>query len=95
MLKQKIENIIYNEDLTDVEREDWYVGGDDGYNWKEIYESRIISLAKDIAENGASYTLDLAISEKTERLQKATINFLKTLTKDYYTEQELNKITIK
>ena len=87
------EIIDYNDQrLTDVEREDWFIGGYEGYNWHEIYESRIISLANEIVTDTASVALNLPIEEKNNRLVKATINYLLSLSKDWYTKKEINKL---
>ena len=96
MLKNKIKEIIYSDDLTDVEREDWFLGvdedGDWMYNWEEIYESRIIQMANDIVTDGSIDLLGIRLSEESNRLNIAIIKFLKTLSKDWYSLQELDKL---
>lgn len=96
MLKNKIKEIIYSDDLTDVEREDWYLGKDTDnenmYNWEEIYESRIIAMAKDIISDGEAWTLSLPLCEHSNRLSMAIIRYLKTLTNDSWTIRELDNI---
>lgn len=96
MLKNKIKEIIYSDDLTDVEREDWFLGVDeDGdwlYNWEEIYESRIIQMANDIVTDGSIDLLGIRLSEESNRLNIAIIKFLKTISKDWYSLQELDKL---
>ena len=94
MIKNKIKEIIYSEELTDVEREDWFLGVDeDGdwlYNWEEIYESRIITMAEDIKREGASSVLD--VNELFEKLDIKIIKFIRTLTNDWYSLQEIDKL---
>lgn len=97
MLKNKIKEIIYSDDLTDVEREDWFLGVDeDGdwlYDWEEIYESRIIQMANDIITDGSIDLLGIRLNEESKRLNMAIINFLKSLSNDWYTKKELDKLT--
>jgi len=94
MIKNKIKEIIYSEELTDVEREDWFLGVDeDGdwlYNWEEIYESRIITMAEDIKRKGASSVLD--VNELFEKLDIKIIKFIRTLTNDWYSLKEIDKL---
>ena len=96
MLKNKIKEIIYSDDLTDVEREDWYLGKDTDnenmYDWDEIYESRIVAMAKDILTDGESYTLSLPLCERSSRLSMAIIRYLRTLSSDSWTIRELDNI---
>lgn len=96
MLKNKIKEIIYSEDLTDVEREDCFLGRDeDGdwlYNWEGIYKSRIIAMADDILRDGSVDLLQLPLTEESNRLNMAIIKFLKTLTEDWYIIQYLDNI---
>lgn len=99
MLKNKIKEIIYSDDLTDVEREDWFLGVDeDGdwlYDWEEIYESRIIQMANDIITDGSIDLLGIRLNKESKRLNMAIINFLKSLSNDWYTKKELDKLTFK
>ncbi len=94
MIKNKIKEIIYSEELTDVEREDCFLGVDeDGdwlYNWEEIYESRIITMAEDIKRDGASSVLD--VNELYEKLDIEIIKYIRTLTNDWYSLQEIDKL---
>lgn len=94
MIKNKIKEIIYSEELTDVEREDWFLGVDeDGdwlYNWEEIYESRIITMAEDIKREGASSVLD--VNGLFEKLDIKIIKYIRTLTNDWYSLQEIDKL---
>ena len=94
MIKNKIKEIIYSEELTDVEREDWFLyrdeDGDMIYDWDEIYESRIITMAEDIKRDGAADVLD--VNELYEKLDIKIIKYIRTLTNDWYSLQEIDKL---
>lgn len=108
MLKNKIKEIIYSDDLSNdeiefychYERGDRYDYGTYGAGWEfnsdseeqACYDARIEEMANNIIDRGASWTLSLPLCEESNRLNMAIIRYLKTLAKDEFVLKELDNI---
>ncbi len=108
MLKNKIKEIIYSDELTDDEKEFYchYEGGDTydygtyGSEWafnsdseeQACYDARIEEMADDIISKGAIWTFNLALCEDSNKLNMAIIKHLRTLAKDKFLLKKLDNI---
>lgn len=108
MLKNKINDIIYSDELTEEEKEAfcYYWGGDtyeygtygacwefiDARNEQACYDARIEEMADDIISKGAIWTFNLALCEDSNKLNMAIIKYLRTLAKDKFLLKKLDNI---
>lgn len=93
MIKEKIKNIIYSDDLTDYEIEtfctydkgDSYDYGTYGAGWRftnkqleeRCYQERVEQLADNLKEYGVANILNLPIKDEENKLTGACLRYLK------------------